>query len=146
MEEYISKTVNVNRAAEQIYTVLADMSFLEKAVPAAQIDDLQDFKATSDTCSFRVKGIETGLQIVEREPYKTIKYTKYGNSPFDFFLWIQLKELVPYDTRMRIVLKIELNMLMKFMAGGKIKKGLDAVADRLAEAMNGNTIPISSEF
>jgi carbon monoxide dehydrogenase subunit G len=141
MEEYISKTVSVNRAAEQIYTALADMSFLEKAVSTAQIDDLQDFKATPDTCSFRVKGVETGLQIVEREPYKTIKYTKYGNSPFDFFLWIQLKEIAPYDTRMRIVLKVELNLFMKFMVGSKIKKGLDAAADRLAQAMNGNTIP-----
>ncbi|MDR2563143.1 MAG: SRPBCC family protein [Prevotellaceae bacterium] len=136
MEEYVSKTVSINRAAEQIYTALADMSFLEKAIASAPIDELQDLKATSDTCSFKMKGIETGLQIVEREPYKTIKYTKYGNSPFDFFLWIQLKEIAPYETCMRIVLKVELNMLMKLMVGGKIKKGLDAAADRLAQAIN----------
>ena len=136
MEEYVSKTVSINRAAEQIYTAIADMSFLEKAIAAAPIDEIQDLRATHDACSFKIKGMETGLQIVEREPYTTVKYTKYGNSPFDFFLWIQLKETAPYQTCMRIVLKVELNMLMKVMIGGKIKKGLDAAVDRLAQAMN----------
>jgi carbon monoxide dehydrogenase subunit G len=56
-------------------------------------------------------------------------------------MWIQLKEVAAYDTRMRIVVKVKLNMLMKLMVGSKIRKGLDAIATRLADAMNGNYTP-----
>ena len=40
------------------------------------------------------------------------------------------------DTRMRLVLHIELNMMMKMMIGGKLQGGLDQIAEGIAKAMN----------
>lgn len=140
MQEYTSKTVRIQRDPSQIFASLADMSLFAKAIPADQVKEIKDIQATPDTCLFKVKGVEVGIQIINREPYKTIKYTGYGATPFEFLLWIQLKEVAAYDTRMRIVLHVNLNMMMKMMLKGKIQKGLDNIAEQLANGMNGHPI------
>lgn len=136
MDEFISDIVKVKRSAEQIYTLVSDMSFFSQAVSQAQVKEIEDFECTVDTCSFKVKGIEVGLQVIDREPFKTVKYTGYKNVPFEFFLWIQLKELAPDDTRIRVVLRAKLNLMMRTMFKGKIKKGLNKAVYQIAEALN----------
>ena len=48
-------------------------------------------------------------------------------------MWLQLKELAPDDTRMRIVVHAELNAMMRMMIGKKLQEGVDAVAAALAQ-------------
>jgi len=57
-------------------------------------------------------------------------------APLDFNLWIQLKQVAPYDTRMKITVKAELNMMMKMLLKDKLQKGIDAMADQIAMAFN----------
>ena len=57
--------------------------------------------------------------------------------PFEFFVWIQLKQAGPYDTRLKITLKANLNMMMKMMIGSKLQAGVDGLADQIAMAFNG---------
>jgi carbon monoxide dehydrogenase subunit G len=136
MDEFVSDVVKINRSAEQIYNLMADMSFFSQIASTAQIKEIEDFQSTADTCSFKVKGMEAGIQIIEREPYKTIKYTGYKDIPIDFFVWLQLKEIDADDTRVRIVLKAKLNLMMKTLLKGKIKKGLDKVVHQIADSLN----------
>jgi carbon monoxide dehydrogenase subunit G len=138
MDEFISDIVKINRNAEQIYSSLADMSSFSQMVAAAQIKEIEDFQSTQDTCSFKVKGMEIGLQIIDREPFKTIKYSGYKHVPIEFFIWLQLKEIASDDTRMRIVLKVKLNLMMKTLLKGKIKKGLDKIVHQIADSLNRN--------
>ncbi len=51
-----------------------------------------------------------------------------GGVPIDFAFWIQLQPAGP-DTRMRLVLHIELNMMMKMMIGGKLQTAVDQIAE-----------------
>jgi carbon monoxide dehydrogenase subunit G len=136
MDEFISDIVKINRSAEQIYNLLADMSFFSQIASTAQINEIEDFQSTPDTCSFKVKGMEVGLQIIDREPYKTIKYTGYKYAPVDFFVWLQLKEIASDDTRLRIVVRAKLNLMMKALLKGKIKKGLDKIVHQIADSLN----------
>jgi len=136
MEEFISDIVKIRRSAEQIYSLTADMSAFSQAVSNAQMEMVEDFQSTQDTCSFTVKGMEVGIQIIDREPFKTVKYTGYKQAPFEFFIWLQLKEIAPDDTRVRIVLHAKLNLVMKTMFKGKIKKGLDKVVHQLEDSLN----------
>jgi carbon monoxide dehydrogenase subunit G len=137
MDEFISDIVKVDRSAEQIYNLMADMSSFSQIASGAQINEIEEFQSTQDTCSFKVKGVEVGIQIVDREPYKTIKYTRYKYAPVDFFVWLQLKEMAPDDTRIRIVLRAKLNLMMKTLFKGKIKKGLDKVVHQISDSLNG---------
>ena len=139
MEEYKSKTVTINRAASDVYGILSDFSKFGDMVPPS--DEVQDFQATADECTFTVKGMPMGIRIIDREENKTVKMVGTGKMPFEFISWIQLKEVAPYDTRMRIVLHIKLNMMMKMFLKGKIQKGLDNAADRFAMALNGQMPP-----
>lgn len=138
MKEYVSKIVKINRPASDMYTVLSDFSVLGGMIPK---DEVEDFEATQDTCSFKIKGMVVGLKIVDREPNKTIKIVGDGKLPFDFLFWIQLKEVEPYDTRLRLVLHANLNMMLSMMIGGKLQKGLDSFAEQLAMGFNGQIPP-----
>ncbi|MDR1054569.1 MAG: polyketide cyclase [Prevotellaceae bacterium] len=134
MKKYISKTVKVNRMLEEIFNFLSDMSLFSQAIPK---DKIEDWQATPDECSFKVKGMHMGVKIIDRDPFKTIKFTGNGAVPAEFFLWIQLKEVAPYDIRMRMVLHVKLNMIMKLLLKGKIQNGLDQMAEQIANAFNG---------
>jgi carbon monoxide dehydrogenase subunit G len=136
MDEFISDIVKIDRSAEQIYNLMADMSCFSQITSGAQIKEIEDFQSTQDTCSFKVKGVEMGIQIIDKEPYKTIKYTRYKYAPVDFFVWLQLKEMAPDDTRVRIVLRAKLNLMMKTLFKGKIKKGLDKIVHQISDSLN----------
>lgn len=97
-------------------------------------DHIENWEATEDNCSFVIKGFgEAGLQIVEREPNKTLKLSAFGRTPFQFFFWIQLIDKGPYDTRVRLTLHAELNAMMKMMLKKKLEKGIDQLAEGLTQ-------------
>lgn len=130
-----SKIVAVRRSDEDIYKILSDF---QNFSPMAQAAKLENWRAGDDWCEFDVQGIKgAGLSMVEREPNKTIKLTGNNKVPFEFFIWVQLKKVAPYDTRMRITIKAKLNMMMKMMVGSKLQSGVDSIAEQLAAAFNG---------
>ena len=136
MQEYISKTVAIQRQAEDIYNFFSDFAKFAELVPR---DQIEDFRATTDECTFTVKGVGMGLQILNREPFSMIKYMGIGKLPFEFLFWVQLKQLAPYDTRMRLVLHAKMNMMTKMLLKGKLQTGLDAFAEQVAAGFNGTT-------
>jgi len=135
MKTYESKIVSIKRLDEDVFKVLSNFKNFSPFVQAAQIEN---WEADDDWCKFSVKGMgNAGLRIIEREPSKTIKITGDGGIPFEFFFWIQLKQVAPYDTRMKLTLKADLNMMMKMMVGSKLQEGIDTMAEQIAKAFNG---------
>jgi len=132
MEQYESKQVRIERPAELIYGALSDFS---RFTPILQ-DKVEGWEATGDRCSFRAQGLTFRLQIVEREAPKVVKIAPEEGSPIDFIFWLQLHPVAAEDTRMRLVLHAELNMMMKMIIGGKLQQGLDAIAEKIAETFN----------
>ncbi len=137
MEQYESRQVQILRPAGMVYSLLSDFS---NFTPILQ-DKVEDWTADRDSCSFKIKGITARLRIVEREEDRTIKITGDESSPFEFFFWMQLVPVTPADTRMRLVLHINLNMMMKMMIGGKIQEALDTMASQIADTFNNIPIP-----
>lgn len=132
MEKYESKQQQIRRSAEQIYSALASFNNFSPMVEGR----VDEWSADDDVCSFKVKGIPVRLRMVEREPYKTIKIQGDDGTPIDFTFWLQLKEVAPYDTRMRIVVHAELNMMMRMMIGKKLQGAVDQMAEAIATALN----------
>ena len=131
MEKYESKQQQIRRTAEQIYSALSSFN---NFTPIIQ-DRVEEWNADDNVCSFKVKGMPVRLKMVEREPNKTIKIQGDEGSPIDFTFWLQLKEVAPYDTRMRIVVHAELNMMMRMMIGKKLQGAVDQMAEAIAMAM-----------
>ena len=133
MQEYTSKQQQIRRPAQQIYTVVSRFDNLTPAVA----DKVEEWQATEDTCSFKAKGFTVKLRMAEKEEPKLIKIVgDDGGVPMDFAFWLQLKEVAPDDTRMRLVLHIELNMMMRMMVGSKLQEAVDKIAESVAQSFN----------
>ncbi|MFR9602837.1 MAG: polyketide cyclase [Rikenellaceae bacterium] len=133
MQKYESKQHQILLPAEQIYTLISRFDNLTPAVG----DKVEEWQADEDRCSFKAKGFTVKLRIDERVSPKHIKIVgDEGGVPIDFSFWIQLHSAGPYDTRFRLVLHAELNMMMKMMIGGKLQDGLDQIAEGIAQAFS----------
>ena len=133
MQEYISKQHQILRPAEQIYAVISRFDNLTPALA----DRVEEWQATEDRCSFKAKGFTVKLRMEEREAPKHVKIVgDEGGVPVDFAFWIQLHKVSDTDTRMRLVLHVELNMMMKMMLGSKLQGAIDQIAEDIANAMN----------
>ena len=132
MEKYESKHVRIRRPAETVYNVLSRFDHLTPILS----QHVEGWEADENSCSFKAKGFPVKLRIVEKEPFKLVKVTGEDGSPMDFTFWLQLVGVAPDDTRMRLVLHVKLNMMMKMTVGGKLASAMDQIADRIAEAFN----------
>ncbi len=123
--ETISKIGKIPNTYEKIFNFFADLRNFSKLVPP----DIEDWQATEDNCSFMVKGKKMSLRIIDRTPFNTIKIEGDDNSPYKFNLWLQLKSISAYETAVRIVVRAELNMIMRTAVKKPLKQGLDQIID-----------------
>lgn len=133
MQEYISKQHQILRPAEQIYAVISRFDNLTPALA----DRVEEWQATEERCSFKAKGFTVKLRMEERIAPKHVKIVgDEGGVPMDFAFWIQLHKVSDTDTRLRVVLHIDLNMMMRMMIGSKLQGAVDQIAEGIARAMN----------
>ncbi len=132
MKQYESKQHQILLPAEQIFFLISNFENLTPAVG----DKVEEWSATADRCSFKAKGFTVKLAMEERVSPKYVKIVPDGDGgvPMDFAFWIQLHSVAPYDTRFRLVLQVELNMMMKMMIGSKLQDAIDQVAEQIATA------------
>ena len=131
MEKYESKQHQILLPAEQIFPIISNFNNLTPAVS----DKVEEWQATDDTCSFKVKGFTVKLRMDERVAPKHVKIVSDGDGvPMDFAFWIQLQQASESDTRFRLVLQVELNMMMRMMIGSKIQSALDQIAEGVEKA------------
>ena len=132
LEKYESKQQQILRPASQIYAVV---SRFDNFTPILK-DKVEEWQADEDSCSFKVKGFTMSLRMIDREEPKFVKIVGEGVTPVDFTFWLQLHEVTPTDTRIRLVLHVELNMMMRMMIGGKLQKTLDQIVEQIAQWFN----------
>jgi carbon monoxide dehydrogenase subunit G len=135
LEKYESKQQQIRRDPETIYRALSDFNNFTPMV-ADKVEGWSVSGDGGDEVSFRVKGITVGLRMVEKIPGKLIKLEATESTPMGFTFWLQLKEAAPYDTRMRLVLHAEMNMMLKMMLGKKLQSGLEQMAETIASSFN----------
>lgn len=132
MEKYESKQQQILKPAAMVYAVVSDFSNFTPILH----DKVDEWQADADTCSFKAKGFTVRLRIVERIENELVKVSGEDGSPVDFTFWMQLKEADQCDTRMRLVLHANLNMMMKMMIGGKLQQAVDQIAEQVAATFN----------
>lgn len=156
-EKYQSKQARIRKPAQTIYAALSDFNNFTPIVA----DKVEEWRVEGDSCSFRVKGIGVELRMTEKIPGELIRIEASDRSPFGFTFWLQMKQVAPAessenpgnaagqpegradagtdgmpDTRIRLVLHAEMNMVIKMMVGGKIQPALDGMVDQIAASFN----------
>ena len=130
MTKYESKIKVVPHPAEKIFNFLTDFNNFGEVLPKDKIKNWQSF---GDHCTFEIDMVgEVGLRIVDKTPFDTIKYVTEGNTPVNFFLWVQIKEVAESDSRIKLTIKADMNPMIKMVASGPIKKFLEVLADGIA--------------
>ncbi len=110
--------------------MLSDFDNFKEILPG---DKIKNWESNGDTCRFEVEGVgPVGLKIIDREENKTLKYTADGKVPFNFFLWIQLKEANEGESKLKVTLDANLNPMIKMVAKGPLEKFIGMLADGIA--------------
>ncbi len=146
IEKYISEPRVIAHSHELVFSKLSNLKNLEQFVSSEKIDELnkqganskgfkaEDFEATEDRCSFRISPVgQVGIEIVEREPFKTIKFQGEKTVPFPVTFWVQLVPHEENSCKIRLTLHADMNPMIKMMAGGYLEKGIEKLADMLSK-------------
>ena len=132
---YESAQKQILKPANLVYLTLSKFSNFTPILA----DKVEDWQADDDTCSFKAKGFTVALKMTERIENQLIKIGQgEGTTPFPFSFFLQIKEVEQNDTRIKVTLDAELNMMMKMMVGAQMQKAVDAIADQIAAAFNQN--------
>ena len=134
MDKYESKITSAAYPAAQIYRVLSDLKNLEKVRDLIPKDKVQEMEIDTDFVRMKVDGLgqKITIAIVDRIENDTVKFGVEG-IPMDANLWIQMKEVSPTDTRLKLTVKAEIPFMFRMMIKGKLQQGLDQAADMLAQ-------------
>lgn len=132
--KYESEIRSIASPIGDVYTVLSDLSKLEKVRHLIPQDKVQELEIGQDFIRMKVDGLGQKICIrivdkVERD------YIKFGadNIPMQMNFWIQMKEAAPADTRIKLTLKADIPTMFRMMLDKKIQKGIDDAAQMLTQ-------------
>ena len=132
--KYESKITSAPCSASQIYRVLSNLENLERVRQFIPQDKVQEMEVSPDRVRMKVDGLaqKITIAIVDRIENDTVKFGAEG-IPMDANFWIQLKEVSPTDTRIKLTVKADIPFMFKMMLDKKLQQGLDQAADMLAQ-------------
>lgn len=136
METYESNVMHIAASAQQVFSKLSNLENLKPLLanlPAEATEKVKDIAVTADTCRFSIENFgQMGFKIIDKEPNKTIKFSG-DNTPVEVYLWIQLVEKEPYDTKIKVTLKADVPFMLKMMVGSKLTEGVNQIATILSK-------------
>ena len=115
-----------------MYAKLEDLNNLESLKGRLPEDKIKDLTYSRDEASVSVPALGTvSIKVVEREAPKCIKFEAVG-SPIPANMWIQVIPDGPEASKMRVVVKADINFMFKAMIEKPLKEGLEKVAEALS--------------
>ena len=132
--KYESKIGQVPYNDRVIFSVLSNLSNLNRFSELIPKDKIKELEITSDCVRVQIDGLaqKFSVRIIEKEEYKTIKFGM-ENIPMEANMWIQLKQVAPQDTRIKLTIKADIPMIFKMMFEKKLRQGLDQAVDMLCQ-------------
>ena len=132
--KYESAVTKVAASAAQIYSVFSNLRNLERVKDMIPQDKVQEMEIEAESVRMKVDGLgqKITILIVDKTENEVIKYGVEG-IPMEMNFWIQMKEVAPMDTRIKLTLKADIPMMFKMMLDKKIQQGIDQAAAMIAQ-------------
>lgn len=133
-QKYESKIQSIPAPVDKVYPVLSNMMNLERVKDLIPADKVQEMDITEDAVKFKVDGLaqKVTIRIVDKIENDTIKFG-LDNMPVAGNFWIQLKEVAPNDTRVKLTVKADIPVFFRMMIEKKLQQGLDDAAVMLTQ-------------
>ena len=132
--KYESAVTKVAASAAQIYSVFSNLRNLERVKDMIPQDKVQEMEIEAESVRMKVDGLgqKITILILDKTENEVIKYGAEG-IPMEMNFWIQMKEVAPMDTRIKLTLKADIPMMFKMMLDKKIQQGIDQAAAMIAQ-------------
>ena len=137
--KYESKIGQIPYDQQVVFGVLSNLENLNRFRELIPQDKIKDLEITSDYVRMQVDGIaqKFTIRIVDKEEFNTIKFG-VDNIPMAVNMWIQLKQVAPQDTRIKLTIKADIPMMFRMMFEKKLQQGLDQAVDMLSQVPYNN--------
>jgi len=113
----------------RIYNFLSNCSNFQQFTANEKV---KNWISDSDSCSFSIDGAgDVVFRIVERRPNELIKFSIENAQAENVFLWVQLKNASPGDTRVKLTAKLETNPVLRMLISKPLQQGLDKIVETL---------------
>jgi len=128
----IESKISINQPVESVFKFLADFNNHEQLMPS----NVSDWNSTADEASFSIQQMaKLALKIQMRTAHDTIIIVPTEKPPFDLTLSWKLKAITTTSTEAIFTITAELNMMMKMVAAGPLKKLTDFQTTKLKEEL-----------
>ena len=132
MAQYESSVKCIPYSQERVYAKLEDLNNLEGLKDKLPADKIKDLTYSRDEATVNVPPVgNVTIRVVEREEPKCIKLEAVG-SPLPVTLWIQIIPNGAEGSKMRVVVKAEINFMLKAMIEKPLKEGIEKIAEALS--------------
>jgi len=128
----IESAIVVNQPLEKVYTFLADLNNHQQLMP----DNIYNWSSTADDASFTIQNMaKLAIKISSRTPNQELIAIPSEKAPFDIELKWTVADNGDGTTTATHIISADLNMMMKMLAAGPLKKLADHQTERLQEIL-----------
>ena len=132
MSQYESSVKLIPYPQARVYAKLEDLNNLEGLKDRLPQDKVKEFTYSRDEATVNVPPIgNVTIRVVEREEPKCIKLEAVG-SPIPINLWVQIIPNGDEASKMRVVVKAEVNFMLRSMIEKPLKEGIEKIAEALS--------------
>ena len=124
-----SRTGTLTCNAEEVFTFVTDIRNFERFIPGGIITN---WNAEKESCSFSVSMLGTvAVRLAEKEKYNKVVFSGDALKKNDFLLTLNITDDVGDHAKVKILLRVELNPIMKAMAGKPIGQFLERLINEM---------------
>ena len=132
MSQYESSVKLIPYPQARVYAKLEDLNNLEGLKDRLPQDKVKEFTYSHDEATVNVPPMgNVTIRVVEREEPKCIKLEAVG-SPIPINLWVQIIPNGDEASKMRVVVKAEVNFMLRSMIEKPLKEGIEKIAEALS--------------
>ena len=128
----IESSSEINLPVNQVYAFLTDLNNHQQLMP----ENIYNWSSTSDNASFTIQNMaKLAIHISERIENEKLVAIPTEKPPFDLSLTWEVKDNGNGTTTAHHIISADLNMMMKMIAVGPLKKLADYQTTKLKEIL-----------
>jgi len=128
----IESTTEVNKPVEVVYAFLSDLNNHQQLMP----ENIYNWSSTEDEASFTIQNMaKLAIKITSRVENQELIAIPTEKAPFDLELKWTVAPNANGGTTATHIISADLNMMMKMLASGPLKKLADHQTEKLQEVL-----------
>lgn len=124
--------VVINKPITEVYIFLSDLNNHQQLMP----ENITNWSSSEDEASFEIKGMaKLALKVDQRIENNVVVCVPSEKAPFQVKLTWKVDQVSTNQTQATFIIDAELNMMLKMVASGPLKKLVDHQVNKLKELL-----------